>query len=52
MTRNYGLAGGVLNASVHVARMSQRGDDGMTIMDVYNRYLPRTIYYRQPGGVL
>jgi hypothetical protein len=51
-TRNYGLdrARPELDAAVHISRQSRRGDDGYTLMDAYNRVLPATVDYRQPGG--
>lgn len=48
-TDNYGLAAR-LDATEHVERQSHRGDDGYTVMDDYNRVLPATVCYRQPGG--
>lgn len=51
-TVNYGLdrARPELDAAGHVERLGRRGDDGYTIMDAYNRVLPATVDYRQPGG--
>lgn len=44
-TKNYGLAGGTLDATTHVERFGT---------DAYNRLLQAgtTINYRQPGGVV
>jgi hypothetical protein len=49
-TTNYGLAGGTLDATEHIERQSHVGSDGYTVMDDYNRVLPATVGYRQPGG--
>jgi hypothetical protein len=53
-TTNYGLdrARPHLDAREHLERQRHRGDDGYTIMDAYNRVLPATVNYRQPGGAL
>jgi hypothetical protein len=50
LTTNYGLGRPQLSAAQHLERQSRRGDDGYTIMDAYNRVLPATVDYRQPGG--
>jgi hypothetical protein len=52
-TTNYGLDRArrpELSAVEHLERQSKRGDDGYTVMDAYNRVLPATVDYRQPGG--
>ena len=57
VTQNYGLnrhrdatSWRSLDATRHVA--AQRpGEDGYVDANVYSRLLPRTIHYRQPGGV-
>jgi hypothetical protein len=47
-TVNYGLAGR-LNAQVHIDRLNDQAHDGYMDMDDYNRVLPRTVHYREPG---
>ena len=43
MTTNYGLAGGKLDATIHIERFGT---------DAYNKVLQNgsTVHYRQPGG--
>lgn len=47
-TVNYGLAGR-LDAREHVERLADRRHDGYLDMDDYNRILPGTVHYREPG---